>query len=102
MQLALSDITQFSHDLHRPEGAMAARDGTVWAADERGGCARITPDGEHTLVGDLGGMPNGICIDKNGDIIVANIGNGQVQRLHPGRPARGAGDARRWSCSEGA
>ena len=83
MQLALSDITQFSHDLHRPEGAMVARDGTVWAADERGGCARITPDGEHTLVGDLQGMPNGICIDTNGDIIVANIGNGQLQRLHP-------------------
>ena len=83
MQLSLSDITQFSHDLHRPEGAMATRDGIVWAADERGGCARIMPDGEHALVGDLGGMPNGICIDTNGDIIVANIGNGQVQRLHP-------------------
>lgn len=83
MQLSLSDITQFSHDLHRPEGAMVARDGIVWAADERGGCARITPDGEHTLVGELRGMPNGICLDPNGDIIVANIGNGQVQRLHP-------------------
>lgn len=83
MQLAPSDISQFSHDLHRPEGAMVARDGTVWAADERGGCARIAPDGEHTLVGDLGGMPNGICLDTNGDVIVANIGNGQVQRLHP-------------------
>ena len=78
MQLALSDITQFSHDPDRPEGAMAARDGTVWAANERGGCARITPDGEHTLVGDLQGIPNGICIDTNGDIIVANIGNGQL------------------------
>ena len=83
MQLALSDITQFSHDLHRPEGAMVTRDGIVWAADERGGCARITADGEHTLVGELGGMPNGICIDTNGDVIVANIGNGQVQRLRP-------------------
>ena len=83
MDLSLSDITQFSHDLHRPEGAMAARDGIIWAADERGGCARITPDGEHTLVGELGGMPNGICLDTGGDIIVANIGNGQVQRLHP-------------------
>ena len=101
MQLTLSDITQFSHDLHRPEGAMVARDGTVWAADERGGCARITPDGEHSLVGDLGGMPNGICIDTNGDVIVAKHRQRPSAAAASRRPPRGAGDARRRACSEG-
>lgn len=83
IQLALSAVTQFSRALQRPEGAMVARDGTVWAADSRGGCTRITPDGEATLVGNVGGMPNGICLDTQGNVIIANIGNGQVQRLHP-------------------
>lgn len=83
MQLDLSAVTQFSHDLHRPEGAMVAKDRTIWAADSRGGCTRITPDGQPTLVGNLGGMPNGICLDTEGNVIVANIGSGQVQCLRP-------------------
>ncbi len=29
----------------------------------------------------LGGLPNGICMDAQGACIVANLGNGQVQRL---------------------
>ncbi len=35
------------------------------------------------FLGNLGGMPSGICIDKNGKCIVANIDDGQVQLLAP-------------------
>jgi sugar lactone lactonase YvrE len=70
-------------DLQRPEGIMCARDGTVWAADGRGACTRIAAGGaREERVGALGGEPNGICLDRDGHVIVANL-HGEVQRLDP-------------------
>ena len=75
--------------LLRPEGVMAQDDGSVYTADARGRCARIEADGRTTFFGNLGGMPNGICIDEKGNCIVANIGNGEVQSVSPtGTPHR--------------
>ena len=62
---------------------MALDDGTIYAADGRGACARITGEGKVSFFGSLGGAPNGICIDARGNCIVANIGNGEVQSLSP-------------------
>jgi hypothetical protein len=36
--------------LKRPECILAERDGTFWAADARGGVARIQPDGAQGIV----------------------------------------------------
>lgn len=82
MRIPLDDVTYFGTDLQRCEGVMCARDGTVWAADGRGACSRIALDGSVSRVGDLGGEPNGICLDQRGRIIVANL-HGEVQRLDP-------------------
>lgn len=60
---------------------MALDDGSLYTADARGQCAHIQSDGNTALFGNLGGVPNGICIDPQGRCIVANIGNGQVQTL---------------------
>ena len=50
---------------------MVARDGTIWAADGRGACTRIAADGSREeRIGNLGGQPNGICLDAEGRIIV--------------------------------
>ncbi|MBW1783462.1 MAG: SMP-30/gluconolactonase/LRE family protein [Deltaproteobacteria bacterium] len=65
----------------RPEGVMVQQDGTVLAADARGHIARIRPDGKTSFYGDVGGTPNGICLDGEGNCIIANIGNGQCQSL---------------------
>lgn len=81
MVIELDDIKTVGKGIIRPEGVMALDDGTIFTADARGCCAKIANDGMVSLFGNLGGVPNGICIDTNGDIIVANIGNGQVQRL---------------------
>lgn len=77
----LNDIEMYGDGLVRPEGVMAMPDGTVWCAHGGGHCTRINPDGASEHIGDLGGQPNGICIDHYGNVVVANIGNGQVQRL---------------------
>jgi len=83
MEIDISDVRTIGSGLMRPEGVMALDDGHVYAADGRGRCARIEKDGRTGFWGNLGGVPNGICIDEAGNCIVANIGNGQVQSLAP-------------------
>ena len=83
MQIALEEVQNIGSGIIRPEGVMVLSDGTLYTADGRGHCARIQRNGETSLFGQLGGLPNGICIDSQGNCIVANIGNGQVQRLFP-------------------
>jgi gluconolactonase len=83
MGVQIASVKSIGTGLVRPEGIMALDDGTLITADARGCCARIERDGRVALFGDLGGVPNGICIDPEGQVIVANIGNGQVQSLGP-------------------
>jgi len=83
MPIDISQVKTIGYGVFRPEGVMAMDDGSIYTADARGQCAHIQKDGQVTFIGDIGGVPNGICIDRQGNIIVANIGNGQVQRLSP-------------------
>ncbi len=79
----LSEVKTIGSGLQRPEGVIAANDGTILTADARGQCSRINRDGTTAFFGAVGGLPNGICLDKSGNCIIANIGNGQVQSLSP-------------------
>lgn len=83
MKIDIRQIRTIGQGLLRPEGVMAQDDESVLTADGRGRCARIAADGRTTFFGNLGGTPNGICIDQNGSCIVANIGNGEVQSVSP-------------------
>ncbi len=82
-KIDLDRVKTIGSGLMRPEGVMASDDGTVYTADMRGRCSRISRDGATSFFGSLGGVPNGICLDRAGNCIVANIGNGQVQSLAP-------------------
>jgi gluconolactonase len=82
-RISLDQVELFGEDLNRPEGVVVAADGTVWAADGRGACTALSPEGRGRRLGDLGGQPNGICLDREGNVIIANIGGGCVQRLFP-------------------
>jgi sugar lactone lactonase YvrE len=83
LKLSLDDVELFGTELNRPEGVMVSRDGSVWCADGRGACTRIDPNGNSETLGDLGGIPNGICLSRDGSVVIANIGSGEVQRLFP-------------------
>lgn len=81
MNIGLDEIKTIGQGIMRPEGVMCLDDGTVLAADARSRIARIDPDGQTSFYGDLGGLPNGICLDADQNVIVADIGMGQVQLL---------------------
>ncbi|MGE0153518.1 MAG: SMP-30/gluconolactonase/LRE family protein [Reyranellaceae bacterium] len=69
-------------DLSRPECVLTQSDGTLLVSDNRGGVTRIAADGRQKLIGDMGGDPNGLAMDREGTIYVANIGDGKLYRLH--------------------
>jgi len=81
MKIDPNEIHVIGSGIIRPEGVMVQNDGTVLTADARGQIARIQPDGHTSFYGDVGGTPNGICLDEKGNCIIANIGNGQCQSL---------------------
>ncbi len=83
MIIALEKVKTIGSGLLRPEGVMARDDGSLYAADGRGRCARIERDGRTSFFGNVGGLPNGLCVDRSGNCIIANIGNGEVQSLNP-------------------
>jgi gluconolactonase len=83
MKMDLSKVKTIGTGILRPEGVMTADDGTIYTADGRGQCARIEKSGKTSFFGELEGLPNGLCLDREGNCIVANIGNGQVQSLSP-------------------
>jgi sugar lactone lactonase YvrE len=86
-----SSIQYVGHDLQRPECILAERDGTLWAADARGGVARLRPDGTQEIITQKrsghfqevaseatryleGTLPNGLAFARNGDLLISNFG----------------------------
>jgi sugar lactone lactonase YvrE len=89
-------IRYVGQDLQRPECILAERDGTLWAADARGGVTRIAADGSQQFVGQRaderfasaaagtaedfeakftqGTLPNGMAFDAGGNFLIANFG----------------------------
>jgi gluconolactonase len=100
-QVSRAEIRHVGHDLQRPECILAERDGTLWAADARGGVMRIDADGSQRLIAPSwsvpqpatsmpggsfndryiqaqGSLPNGMAILANGDFVIANWGTDSV------------------------
>ena len=101
--LDLASLTTTGRDLRRPECVLAEPDGTLWAADLRGGVLGIGPDGsQHILRPHSGGgpfapepfvpgsipdgtegisLPNGLAFDADGNFLIANFGTKKIEHL---------------------
>jgi gluconolactonase len=79
--IPLSACRKVGAGLQRPEDVVVGHDGRVWASDQQSACAQILPDGALRRVGKVEGAPNGINMDGQGRIIIANFEAGPVQRL---------------------
>jgi sugar lactone lactonase YvrE len=98
-QVDRSTIAFVGEGLQRPECILAERDGTLWAADARGGVVRIdtnTGDQELIIQGAAttfeeatddasrftqGTLPNGMAFASNGDILISNFGTDRLERM---------------------
>lgn len=102
-QVDRAAIRTIGHDLQRPECILAERDGTLWAADARGGVTRIGADGQQRFIGQRadarfataaqastddveakytqGTLPNGLAFAANGDVLIANFGTDRLERM---------------------
>lgn len=87
--LDLADIDFVGHDLHRPECVLCTAEGSLYAADWRGGVCRIDPNGRQALFGPGAAVdgtplrPNGIALTPDGSFLIAHLGAeaGGVYRL---------------------
>ena len=90
--IPLTDLRKIGVGLKRPEDVVVGRDGRVWASDQTSACAEVRADGTLRRVGRAGGAPNGINMDAQGRILIANYGLGDgvpgpLQRLDVGTGA---------------
>ncbi|HHS82406.1 MAG TPA: SMP-30/gluconolactonase/LRE family protein [Devosia sp.] len=95
-ELSASDLHHVGHDLQRPECILAEPDGSLWAADARGGVMHIRPDGSQKLISQTssdrfagendeaarftsGTLPNGLAFARSGDILISNFGTDRLE-----------------------
>jgi gluconolactonase len=82
--------------LQRPECILAEPDGSLWAADARGGVVHLLPNGEQRIITQRhsdhfegvaseasryleGTLPNGLAFAENGDILISNFGTDRLE-----------------------
>jgi sugar lactone lactonase YvrE len=92
------DAGFIGQDLQRPECILAEPDGSLWAADARGGVCWIKSDGSQRIItqkyaekidhesGSVnrffeGTLPNGLAFASNGDILISNFGTDCLERM---------------------
>ena len=93
-----SRIRYVGEGLQRPECILAEPDGTLWAADARGGVARIGADGSQKIVtqkrsGSFAGadndaaryltgtLPNGLAFAADGSFLISNFGTDCLETM---------------------
>jgi gluconolactonase len=81
-------FTKIAVGIDRPEDVVVGKDGRVFASDHQAAVAEIFPDGSFQRMGPKGGAPNGLNMDRQGRILIANFGiydkeEGPLQRFDP-------------------
>lgn len=71
----MSNMTEITSGLRFPEGPIAMPDGSIILVEiERQTLSRVSPNGEVTVIAELGGGPNGAAIGPDGRCYVCNNG----------------------------
>ena len=73
--ISTDELVPFGKGVQRPEDVVITKDGEVWLSDQASACARVERDGSLTRVGRVKGAPNGINMDVEGRILIANFGS---------------------------
>lgn len=86
--IATEAFEKIAVGIDRPEDVVVGKDGRIFASDHQSAVAEILPDGSFKRLGPKGGAPNGINMDAQGRIVIANFGiydreEGPLQRFDP-------------------
>ncbi|MES2342936.1 MAG: SMP-30/gluconolactonase/LRE family protein [Pseudomonadota bacterium] len=86
--IAPGSLTKIALGIDRPEDVVVGKDGRVFASDHQCAVAEIFADGTFKRLGPKGGAPNGINMDPQGRLLIANFGiydrkEGPLQRFDP-------------------
>lgn len=86
--IATQSFQKIAVGIDRPEDVVVGKDGRIFASDHQCAVAEIHADGSFTRMGPRGGAPNGINMDPQGRILIANFGiydkqEGPLQRFDP-------------------
>ncbi len=93
-----ASIRYVGEALQRPECILAEPDGTLWAADARGGVARINPDGTQQIITQkrsasfagaeneaarylTGTLPNGLAFASDSSFLISNFGTDCLETM---------------------
>lgn len=87
-QIDVASFRKIAVGIDRPEDIVVSPDGRVFASDHQCAVAEILPDGRFERMGPKGGAPNGLNMDPQGRILIANFGiydrqEGPLQRYDP-------------------
>jgi gluconolactonase len=81
--IEVTGLRAVGRGVDRPEHVVVAGDGRVFASDMASAVAELIDENAVRHIGTAGGEPNGIAIDRDGHILIANWGLGVLQDLDP-------------------
>jgi sugar lactone lactonase YvrE len=81
--IGLTGLHAVGRGVDRPEHVAVAGDGRVFASDKASAVAELIDENTVRRIGEAGGEPNGIALDRYGHFLIANFGLGVLQDLDP-------------------
>jgi gluconolactonase len=81
--IAVTGLHPVGRGVDRPEHVLVAGDGRVFASDKASAVAELIDERTVRHIGQAGGEPNGIALDRDGHFLIANFGLGALQDLDP-------------------
>ena len=81
--IPLSDVEVFGKGALQAEGVVIDKDNFVYGGGRNGIMYKVDPDGKVSELATLpeGSIPNGVTMDKNGDLIYCDLGKQAVMRV---------------------
>lgn len=81
--IQVNGLHAIGRGVDRPEHVLVAGDGRVFASDKSSAVAELIDEHAVRHIGQAGGEPNGIALDRDGHFLIANWGLGVLQDLDP-------------------
>ena len=79
----VSAVEPFGRGVLKAEGVVVDKDNCVYGGGRNGIMYKVTPDGKVTELATLptGSIPNGVTMDRNGDLVYCDLGKEAVVRV---------------------